>query len=234
MHSIEIMPGNIIPEEILWQALPKNVKNFWPLLLLDESGFKRRVMDYYPVSVDIAVLRWGEYRVSVAPLDIYLPVSWNSEHWWLSSNGRMWRANLPAGAMVKGMAFPDRPILTWDSQMPVPIDPERQTRDIYPSNLPMARINKWYDTIDRIRWKDDIYCLMIKKKERSQVVHIMLGSSELITSEILVKEDASEWLPLAAAIENLYPSSAGGVPPGLIINATYDDKKFIVFENGKM
>jgi hypothetical protein len=234
MQSIEIAPGNVIPEEVIWQALPKNVEDFWPLLSVCESGFEKRIMDYYPVSVDIAVVGWGRYKVLVAPLDIFLAVSWNSEHWWLSSNGRMWRANLPAGAMVKGIAFPSRPILSWDSRLPVPINSEQQRRDIYPSSLPMAKIIKWYDTIDKIKWKNDIYCLMAKKIEGRQMVHIMLGGPDRITGELVVKDDASDWLSLAAALENIYPSASGGVPQGLVINATYTDMTFTVLEKGKM
>ncbi|MDR1508800.1 MAG: hypothetical protein LBS53_04110 [Synergistaceae bacterium] len=234
MHNIEITPGNVIPEEVVWQALPKNVEDFWPLLFFCESAFEKRIMDYYPVSVDMEVVGWGRYKVSIAPLDIFLAVSWNSEHWWLSSNGRMWRATLPAGAMVKGIAFPTRPILAWDSRLPVPIDLEHQRRDIYPSSLPMVKIAKWYDTIDRIKWKNDIYCLMVKKIEGRQMVQILLGDSDRITGELIVKDDASDWLSLAAALENIYPSALGGVPHGLIINATYTDMTFTVLEKGKM
>jgi hypothetical protein len=234
MQNIEITPGNVIPEEVIWQALPKNVEDFWPLLFFCESGFEKRVMDYYPVSVDIAVEGWGRYRVDVAPLDIFLAVSWNSEHWWLSSNGRMWRATLPAGAIVKGVTFPNRPILAWDSRMPVPLDPEQQRCDIYTSSLPMAKIARWYDTIDRIGWKNDIYCLMAKKIEGRQMVHIMLGGPDRITGELVVKDDASDWLSLAAALENIYPSASGGVPQGLVINATYTNMTFTVLEKGKM
>ncbi|MDR1136831.1 MAG: hypothetical protein LBK91_00785 [Synergistaceae bacterium] len=234
MRNIVITPGNVIPEEVIWQALPKNVDDFWPLLFFCESRFERRIMDYYPVSVDLAVTGWGKYRVDVAPLDIFLAVSWNSEHWWLSSGGRMWRANLPAGGMVKGMAFPNRPILSWDLRLPVPIDPEHQRCDIYPSSLPVARITKWYDTLDRIEWKNSVYCLMAKKIEGRQMVHILLGSSDRITGEIIVKDDASDWLSLAAALENIYPSASGGVPDGLVINATYTDMMFTVLEKRKM
>jgi hypothetical protein len=234
MRSIDISPGNVIPEEVIWQALPKNVDDFWPLLSFCESGFERRIMDFYPVSVNLTITGWGEYRVDIAPLDIFLAVSWNSEHWWLSSNGRMWRANLPAGAMVKGVAFPKRPILEWDTKLPVPIDFEHQRCDIYPSSLPMAKIIKWYDTLDRIAWKNDIYCLLAKKAEGRQMVHILLGSSEQITGEIVVKDDASDWVSLAAALENIYPSASGGVPHGLVINATYADMTFTVLEKGKM
>ncbi|MDR3076494.1 MAG: hypothetical protein LBU26_04255, partial [Synergistaceae bacterium] len=189
-----------------------------------------------PVSVKLKVTGWGKYRMTVAPLDILLAVSWNSKIWWLSTGGMMWPATLSASEKVKGLSFPNKPILAWDAQLPLPIDSERQMGDIYPSSLPMAKIKKWYDTIDRIEWNKDIYCLMAKKIEGRQVVQILLGSENRITGEIVVKEDASDWLSLAAALKNknIYPGASGEVPMGLSVNATYADMKFTVSEREKM
>jgi hypothetical protein len=145
----------------------------------------------------------------------------------------MWLATLPASVSVKGLVYPDKPILAWDSNLPLPIDPERQMGDIYPSSLPVEKIKRWYETVGRIAWNKDIYCLMAKKIDGRPVVQILLGSAERVTGEILVKEDASDWLSLAAALENIYPTASGGVPPGLTINATYD-MRFTVSERGKM
>jgi hypothetical protein len=233
MRNIEITPGNVLPEEIVWQALPRMVEGFWPSLLIGARDFEKRVTNYYPVSMKLSLVGWGKYKVSIAPLDILADVSWNSRHWWLSADGRMWLAELPAGTIVSGVSYPDRPILTWDAQLPMPIDPERQEGDIYPSSLPMAKIAKWYDAIEKIKWKDDIYCLFAKKIDSRQVVQILLGSSDSITGELVVKEDASEWLPLAAALENIYPGS-GGIPSGLSINATYPDMIFTVSDKEKL
>ena len=236
LREIEVTPGDVIPEDVIWQALPKDAAGFWPSLLYGNRGFEKAITNYYPVSVKLKVTGWGKYRMPVTPLDILLAVSWNSKIWWLSANGVMWPSNLPASAKVKGLVFPDKPILAWDAQLPLPIDPERQTGDIYPSSLPIAKIKKWYDTIDRIEWNKDIYCLMAKKIEGRQVVQILLGGEGRITGEIVVKEDASDWLSLAAALKNknIYPGASGEVPMGLSVNATYADMKFTVSEKGKM
>jgi hypothetical protein len=179
---------------------------------------------------------WGKYKVTVAPLDIFIAVTWDSKLWWMSSDGKMWLANLPSSVRVKGLVYPDKPILSWDSELPTPIDPERQIGDIYLSSLPIAKIKKWYDTIEKIDWNKDIYCLMAKKIDGNQVVQILLGNKELITGEIILKEDASDWLSLAAALEKkgIYSGASGGFPPGLTINATYADMTFSVSERGKM
>jgi hypothetical protein len=233
LREIEIS-GEVIPSEAIWQAVPRNAENFWPSLFLGRIGFESSITNYYPVSMKLKVVGWGKYRVTIDPLDIFLGVSWNSQHWWLSTIGRMWLSTLPAADRVNGIQYPDRPILSWDSQLPLPIDPEKQMGDIFPSSLPIAKITRWYDTIDRIYWKDDIYCLFAKKIDGRQVVQILLGSEKRITGEIVVKEDASDWLSLAAALENIYPSASGGVPEGLSINATYTDMKFTVSERIKM
>jgi hypothetical protein len=234
LKNIEITPGNVLPSDIIWQAMPAGTEEFWPSLFFGGAEFERSITKYYPVLLKVKPVGWGKYRVTVAPLEIFLAVAWNNEHWWLSKDGRMWRAALPAMAMVNGMSYPSRPILAWDAQLPLPIDPEKFIGDIYQSSLPIAKISKWYDTIDRINWKNDIYCLMAKKIDGRQVVQILLGTEGNITGEIVVKEDASDWLSLAAALRNIYPASPGRVPPGLSINATYTDMKFTVSDRGKM
>jgi hypothetical protein len=234
LREISVSPGNVIPESAIWQALPKNAASFWPSLVFGNDDFENKIMNYYPVSVNLNMAGWGKYKMTVAPLEIFLAVSWNSKIWWLSTDGRMWLATLPASAEVKGLVYPDKPILAWDSGLHLPIDPERQMGDIYPSSLPIEKIKKWYETIERTPWKEDIYCLIAKKIEGRHVVQILFGSEERVTGEIVVKEDASDWLSLAAALENIYPGAHGGVPPGVSINATYTDMKFSVSERGKM
>jgi hypothetical protein len=236
LREIEISPGGVIPEEVIWQTVPAKASSFWPSLLLGRGGFEKGIMNYYPVSVKLKLTGWGRYRVTAAPLEIFTAVSWNARTWWLASDGRMWLATLPASIRVRGLSYPDRPMLVWDPKLPMPIDVERGTGDIHPSSMPVAKIKKWYETIDKIEWNKDIYCLMAKKIEGRQVVQILLGSEDRITGEIVVKEDASDWLSLAAALKNknIYPGSSGEVPMGLSVNATYTDMKFTVSERGKM
>jgi hypothetical protein len=234
LREIEVTSGDVVPEEVIWQALPKDASVFWPSLMFGSGDFEKSIMNYYPVSVKLSVSGWGKYRMTISPLDIFIAVSWNKKMWWLSADGRMWLATLPASAEVKSLNYPNRPILAWDSRLPLPIDPEHQMGDIYPSSLPIEKIKKWYDTIEMIDWNKDIYCLFAKKIDGRQVVQILLGSEERITGDIVVKEDASDWLSLAAALDNIYPRASGGVPPGLTINATFSDAEFIVSEKGTM
>jgi hypothetical protein len=236
LREIEVTPGNVIPEDVIWQAFPERAASFWPLLMWGNCNFEKGITNYYPVSAKLSVTGWGKYRLTVTPLEIFLGVSWNSNMWWLSEDGRMWLANLPTMTKVRGLTYPDKPILAWDSQLPLPMDQERQTGDIYPSSLPMAKIKKWYDTIDKIEWNKDIYCLIAKRIDGRQVVQILLGDAERIIGEIVVKEDASDWLSLAAAlkIQNIYPRPSGEVPRGLSVNATFANNKFTVSERGRM
>ena len=236
LREIEVTPGNVIPQEVIWQAFPKRAASFWPLLLSRKSHFESWITDYFPVSIKLSVTGWGKYRLTVAPLEIFLGVSWDSKMWWLSENGRIWQANLPATVMVRGLKYTDKPILAWDSALPLPIDKEQRTGDIYQSSLPMAKIKKWYDTIEKIEWNKDIYCLIAKRIDGRQVVQILLGDAERITGEIVVKEDASDWLSLAAALkqQNIYPGDSGEPPMGLSVNATFANMKFTVSERGKL
>jgi hypothetical protein len=234
LRSLEVDNGNVIPDGVIWQAIPAGSGAFWPALMLGRESFEKKIENFYPVSVTLKPIGWGRYKVELAPREVFLSVSWNSQLWWLSADGYMWRADLPSMLSVNGMSRPNRPMLSWDAKLPLPIDSEKFMGDIYPSSLPITKIKRWYDTIDRISWRDDVYCLMAKKIEGRQVVQVLLGTEKSITGELILKDDASDWLSLAAALKNIYPASSGRVPPGLVINATYTDMKFTVSDRRHM
>jgi hypothetical protein len=228
LRELEIAPTGALPDAVIWSSVPGPSERFWPFLALNKRTYVRGIVGFFPVEIKLAVKGWGRYRVSIKPLEPILYVSWRSRMWLLSKNGRMWPANLQSNATVKGMVFPDKPILAWDSGLAMPIDPERQSGEIYPSSLPMKKIDKWYETIEKIGWKDDIYCVLAKKINGRPVVQILLGSGGGAASEIIVKEDASDWLSLALALEHVFPGMGRKVPKGYVVNATLADMKFTV------
>jgi hypothetical protein len=221
LREMEITPAGVIPEEIIWQAMPRRAVDFWPYLIFNGDVFAKRVMDFYPVSMKLSFAGWGKYKLTVEPLDVFLSVSWNSKFWLLSSDGMMWQANLPAAVMVKGLKYPTRPTLVWDSQMPAPIDAEQRKGDIYTSALPIEKIQKWYNAIEKISWHKNIYRISAGKSEGRRVVRILLGAEGRISGEITMKDDASDWLSITKALEKKYPSASGGLPAGLVVDATY-------------
>ena len=231
LRGIEVTPG-VLPEEIVWQSVPQDADNFWPLLLWNQRSLAKKIEGFYPVEMRLRLVGWGRYFIELKPLEAYIYVSWNSRMWLLSTNGRMWLASLPANTQVRGVGHPTRPILSWDSGLALPIDPERQMGDIYPSSLPLQKIKGWYETAEKIGWYGDIYCLLAKKVDGKPVVQILLGGVEAITGEIIVPESTANWLPLAAALEELFPNGEYLKPPGMIVNATYSDMKFTVTEKG--
>jgi hypothetical protein len=228
LRNIEIIPASTVADSVIWRAVPKEAETFWPSLLLWSRRFTRMVENFYPVRLTVKLTGWGRYRVTVEPLEVFLSVSWNRNMWLLSSNGRMWLSKLQANSKVKGVTIPERPVLAWDAGLPLPIDPDKQRGDIYPSSLPMTRIRKWYDAIEEMGWNDKIYCLRAKKIDGKPVVQILLGSDAGITGELTVKDDPKDWVSFAAALEGIYPSYGGGIPSGLVVNATFADMKFTV------
>jgi hypothetical protein len=232
LREMEITPGSVMPEEIIWQALPREAVDFWPYLVFNGDVFAERVTDFYPVSMKLSFAGWGKYKLNVEPLDVFLSVSWDSKFWLLSSDGMMWQANLPAAVRVKGLKYPARPALVWDSQLPAPIDIERRKGDIYTSTLPMEKIRKWYGTIEKTQWNKSVSHVLAGKMAGRRIVRILLGGEGRVFSEIVMKDDASDWLSIVAALENIYPSASGGIPAGLVVNATYTDAKMTVSENG--
>ncbi|MDR0765122.1 MAG: hypothetical protein LBE65_05990 [Synergistaceae bacterium] len=234
LREVDITPDNVVPEEIIWQAFPRKAVDFWPYLIFRGNIFTERVTDFYPVSMKLSFAGWGKYKLTVEPLDVFLSVLWNSEFWLLSFDGRIWRANLPAAVMVNGLKYPARPALIWDSQLPTPIGAERRKGDIYTSGLPMEKIRKWYDTVEKIYWRENIYRILAGKLEGRRIVRILLGGEDRISGEIMMKDDTSDWLSIAAALENIYPRASGGFPAGLVVDTTYTDAKMTVSENGQM
>jgi hypothetical protein len=223
LREVEITPGNVMPEEIIWQSFPRKAVGFWPYLIFNGDIFTERMTDFYPVSMKLTFSGWGKYKLTVEPLDVFLSVSWNSKLWLLSPDGSMWQANLPAAAMVKGLKNPTRPTLVWDSELPAPIDAEGQEEDIYTSSLPMERIQEWYGAIEKINWNKSIYRILAGKTGERRTVKLLLGGEGRISGEILMKDDASDWLYIAGALDNIYPGASGGFPAGLVVNATYTD-----------
>lgn len=230
--SIEIDPPGLIPSQVLWNAMPEAAQAFWPYLLVNARSFERALESFYPVKTTIKLIGWGKYRVVADPLEIFIYVSWNSKMWLLSTDGRMWLASLPANSVVRGLQLPTRPILTWDAGLPIPIDPDDQGVDIYRSSLSMTRISKWYETIAKTSWYDDIYAMIAKKIDGRQIVQVLLSDKDRLTGEIILKDDTVNWLELAYALDAIYPNGEYKMHPGKIVNATYSDSKFVVTNKG--
>ncbi len=43
LRSLEIVPGGVLPEAAIWEAIPRQAESFWPSLFLSGRDFKRRV-----------------------------------------------------------------------------------------------------------------------------------------------------------------------------------------------
>lgn len=228
LRGVEILPGNAVPDAVIWEMIPQEAEEFWPFMLLGGSSYKRSVERFYPVEVSVQLVGWGRFAVFVEPLDVFATVSWNGMLWHLSESGRMWLTSLPINVQVKGVRYPDTPVLVWDAGLPIPIDPENQGGDVYRSSLAIEKIKGWYETLSKTNWRDDIYCLIAKKVEGRPVVHVLFGDDERITAEIILKEDTVNWLDLAAAMNEIFPNAEYKLPPGKIINATFADMKFTV------
>ena len=227
MRALEIVPSGIIADKIIWEAVPKSAESYWFTLFFD-SNFEKKIESYFPVQVDLSITGWGRYRVSLAPLKTFIYVSWNSKMWLLSKDGRMWPSNLRGTASIKGLSFPDKPILVWDPNLAIPIDTGGQSCDIYESGLPIAKITKWYEAIEKIGWSKYVHCLIAKKIDGRPVVQIVFGAEPGVTGELILKEDTSDWAALSAALKELYPNVPHHIPPGSVVNATYSDMKFTI------
>ena len=223
LRGLEIVPPGILPDATVWQSVPRSAERFWPSLLLNKRKFVMEIEGSYPVEMKLKATGWGKYRVRIVPLEPMLYLSWNSNMWLVSSNGRMWRADLQSNASVKGLSLPKKPILAWDSWLAMPINPDTQGGGIFRSSLPIAKIKKWYDMIGEIGWEDDVYCVLAKKIDCRPVVQLLLGAGYGSAGELVLKEDTENWASLAVALGKVFPGTAAAVPKGMVVNATYAD-----------
>jgi hypothetical protein len=223
LRGLEITPRGILPDTTVWQSLPRAAERFWMSLFWERGKFVKGIEGAYPVGIKLKVTGWGRYKISIEPLKPMLYVSWNSNMWFLSDNGRMWRTDLPSNTSVKGLRLPEKPILAWDSGLAMPIDLETQGGGICRSSLPLAKIKKWYDTLEKVGWEKDVYCLLAKKIDGRPVVQLLLGSGDGLSGEVVFKEDTANWMPVAAALTRVYGGAGSIVPKGLVVNATFTD-----------
>ncbi|MDR1516321.1 MAG: hypothetical protein LBS45_11565 [Synergistaceae bacterium] len=223
LRGLEITPPGILPDTTVWQSVPRVAERFWMSLFWERRKFVKGIEAAYPVEIKLKTAGWGRYKVSIEPLKPMLYVSWNSSMWFLSDNGRMWRTDLPSNASVKGLSFPKKPILAWDSGLAMPIDPETQGGGICRSSLPLAKIKKWYDMLEKVGWENEVYCVLAKKKDGRLVVQLLLGAGDGSSSEVVLKEDTANWAPIAAAMTRVFGGTGSTVPDGLVVNATFAD-----------
>lgn len=226
LRELAVEPPGLLSDEQVWRMTPAKAESFWLSLTLEGGGLKRKIERFYPVTAKLRISGWGRYKLEISHLEAFIYVHWNSRTWLVSTNGRMWPANLPANAKMR-LPLPDKPILEWDKGMPIPINTEEQAGDILPTSLPLTKIAGWMETLDKAGWIRDIHKIAAKKIDGRPVVKVVLGSSAGITGEITLKEDTSDWLQLAQAFkqEGIYPG-AGGKRDIIEINATFSDKKF--------
>lgn len=228
LRALEISPSGVVEDKIIWQSVPKSAENYWFTLILNSDGFARKIESYFPVQVSVKITGWGRYKVSMTPLKTFIYVSWNSRTWLLSKDGRMWLSNLAGASKIKGLGFPDKPVLVWDANLAIPIDSGGLSCDIYASGLPMAKISKWYETIEKIGWSKHVRCVIAKKIDGRPVVQIVFGTESGAKGEVILKDDTSDWLALSAALKELYPKEPYHIPAGSVVNATYSNMKFTI------
>lgn len=232
LRELELTPSGVVPYYAVWESMPQSVESFWPSMLWRAYDLVKKVESFYPVDISVRPVGWGRCSVTVKPLEVSLYVSWNSRIWMLSPSGKMWLADLPVNAIVKGLELPDRPILAWDSTQPLPIDPDRQGGDIYASSIAMDKVERWYAALDQTGWNEHIYCVIAKRIDGRPVVQILFGTEGNVTSELVLNDDTSNWLQLASAMKELFPNEEYLQSPGVVINATYADMRFTVTEKG--
>lgn len=224
VSGIEQDPPNILPQRAVWGTLSTRQERFWPALWFDRKEYKALIERYYPVALDVSLVGWGKFKITVSPLVPVYKVHWGGKFWYLSADGRLWSSSLPENSLLADHEAERIPLLSWGADRSIPIDISNVSGNVYESSFPLALIGQWYSRIDALGWIPYIKFVQAGMEEGSPVVRLILKAAEnTASSEILLPDDVSGWTESALALSQLYGSVAA-MPPGTLADCTYKGK----------
>lgn len=223
--DIKVVPRpDIIPTESVWASLNAKEAKIWPLLWVTANEYEERLERLHPVTADLKLAGWGDFRVVAEILTPAVKFFWNQNFWYLSNSGRLWPVTLEDNKNMDLSGVLERPILQWGTARTQPIDNEERDGDVYISSLPMAKIRLWYSNIDYLGWTGMIKYVQASVLEGSPVVRLVFkaedGSDGII---VLFADDPADWREIGLALKKIYPDLEG-VSSKLFIDTTYKDK----------
>jgi len=222
LRALEIRPPGAVPEASLWSALPQSVLRFWPAFLWEAERFRRGIESFYPVRASVGLVGFGKLRISLEPLRPEVLVFWRKAYWFVSTDGRIWRANLRANARFSNMGLPRTPLVVWMDSGPPLFEFGRLEGDVLDSAFPIRQVRGWFDGLKRIGWLGRTRALQIKRIGGRTAVLITLTVSGG-EARVVLGEDPAQWGKIAGAVGEIGLRIPGGLS-GLWIDTTYRDK----------
>jgi hypothetical protein len=222
LRNLEIRPPGTIPEDFLWESIPPRAVRFWPFLLLEEDRLTREIQAYYPVRAEFRLTGFGRFEVRLEPMSPEVLLRWRRAYWYVSSEGRIWRANLPANAHIPGLRPPKGPLILWPDSGPPLIEFGRLAGDVVDSAFPVAAARRWMSGLSSMGWRERTKSIRIKKIEgrNAVVVDLAVSGGETV---VVLDEDPGRWGVTARAVDAIARRIPGGLA-GLWVDTTYRDK----------
>lgn len=210
--------------DTVWREIPRGAERFWPLLWSSKHAYEAAVERAHPVRAELRFKGWGRYRLELEYLAPFFRLYWEKQHWYVSSDGRMWPAALPDNDLIDLSGALGRPVLAWGGERASPFDFANAGGGVHRSSLPVRQIIAWYDHLERLGWSAKVKSLHTGKREGIGVVRLVFsGAGGENGVGILFSDDPRLWREAGLAVTKIYPDITR-ISQKIFIDTTYQGK----------
>jgi len=224
LKEIETTPDRLLPKVVIWKNVTETERSFWPLLMLNKAEYEKEIEKNYPVECRLQIFGWGKVRLQLDCIEPIVKIGWNGQYWYLSENGKIWRADLDENNILTLSAVKKLPVLYWGQEKITPYEIGNSSGKIKISALPIEQIAGWYRTLGNIKWLDKIFAIKAETNDGIPVVRLIFKNYEGANGvSVLLPEDSESWVVASLAINKICPDMRS-LSQNDLIDATYNDK----------
>lgn len=218
--------------ENIWDRIPREAERFWPLLWTSKRAYEESIEKAHPVRAELLLKGWGKYKLEAEFLQPQFRLYWESNHWYVSPEGKIWNTALPDNKLIDLSGAQRRPTIIWYKERTMPFDVANAENSVNRSSLPVSLILEWYGSIEFLGWTVNVKSLNAERREGLNVVRLILKDGKGGDGpEILFPDDPIRWREAGMAMKTIYPDITK-ISPDVFIDMTYNGK--IIVSNGKI
>ena len=223
IYNITIEPQNILSENVLWGTLKPLEEKIWPLYWIRSKSHEKFISDYYPINLNISLCGWGKFKVKCVPLEPKFKMFWGGKYWSVTNESRVWLTTLKENKYVSSSNAESIPVLSWSSDRKLPIDLSNKKGNVMDSNLPIERIEEWYNNIRTLDWIESIKYIQAEVRGDAPVVQVFFNEIGTKGVSILFSDNPADWYEPVLAVKKIYPNIST-LSKDIFIDTTYKDK----------
>lgn len=223
IYNISIEPQKMLPENVLWGTLKPIEEKIWPLYWVRRKKHEDLINDYYPITLTISLSGWGKFKAECVPLKPKFKMYWGGKYWYVSKNRKVWLTTLKENKQIIISDIDRNPILFWSSSRKLPVDLSNKKGNIMDTNLPIERIEEWYDNIRDSDWINSVKYIQAEVRGDAPVVEVFFNELENKGVSILFSDDPADWHEPSLAVKKIYPDILA-ISKDIFIDTTYKGK----------